>query len=260
MTSHNHFMLATALAAGLLAAMPAAFAQSRTPEDATVRTDPGFRPDTGQINPGTEPQPPSWSDENIVIPTPEESRAAMLTPISKEPSAGGQPNEQRGSAANSSGSSTTGQGQSTSGGPTPQQAGAEPRSSGTPSSPATGTDATPPSGPIGSIGETIPAKFSKRNDILDRTPMMALPQRLSDEERTRIYKAAMADQARPTADADKLMPASELSTEQALNGMHPLPASVGSIEAVKKLKYVKGKSTVLLVEPSTRIVVEQIKS
>ena len=41
----------------------------------------------------------------------------------------------------------------------------------------------PPSGPIGSVGETIPAKFSKRNDILDRTPIMALPLPLSDQQR-----------------------------------------------------------------------------
>ncbi len=258
MASHNHFMLATALAVGLLAGMPAAFGQSRTPEDTTVHADPGFRPDTGQINPGTEPQAPSQSDENIVVPTPEESRAAMLTPISKEPSAGEQPNE--GAAANSTGSTTTGQSESISGGPTPQQAGAEPRASTAPGSATAGTAATPPSGPIGSVGETVPAKFSKRNDILDRTPMMALPQPLSDEQCTRIYKAAMADQTQPAADADRLMPAGELSTEQALNGMHPLPTSVGTMEAVKKLKYVKGKSTVLLVEPSTRIVVEQIKS
>ena len=56
------------------------------------------------------------------------------------------------------------------------------------------------------------------------------------------------------------MPAGELSTEQALNGLHELPQGVRDIEVLKKLKYVKGKNKVLLVEPSTRIVVERIKS
>jgi hypothetical protein len=106
----------------------------------------------------------------------------------------------------------------------------------------------------------MPAKFSKRNDVLDRTPMMAWPQPLSDQDRQRIYEAAMADKSTAAAGADALMPASQLSTDQALNGMHPLPESLGNIETVKRLKYVKGKNKVLLVEPSTRIVVEEIKA
>ncbi len=266
MTPRNHFMLATALGAGLLVAMPIAFGQTRPPEGSTVRTDPGFKPDTGQINTGVEEQVPSQSTQNIPIPTPEESRAATLMPVSKDPSAGGAPSGQQGGSTNPTASTTgqgggpTGQGESISGGPTPQQAGAEPRSSTTPSAAPAADNAPPPSGPIGSVGETIPAKFSQRNDILDRTPMMALPQPLSDEQRARIFKAVMGDQTQAAPDADKLMPASELSTAQALNGMHPLPTSIGDIEAVKKLKYVKGKTTVLLVIPSTRIVVEQIKA
>ena len=261
-------MLATALATGLAVAGPSASGQVRAPDSATMPTDPGFKPDTGEINSGRELQAPTQSSEIISIPTPEESRAAMRTPVSKDPSPGAAPDGGAQGAAANSGSpqrSTSGQGgqqqgEAISGGPTPQQAGAEPRSSTAPSMASTGTNATLKSGPIGSVGETIPAKFSKRNDILDRTPMMAWPQPLSDQERARIYKAAMADQAQAAADADRLMPAGELSTEQALNGLHPLPASLGDIAAVKKLKYVKGKNTVLLVEPSTRIVVERIKS
>ena len=274
MTPRNRFMLATALATGLLVAMPLAFSQ-KAPEGATVPTDPGFKPDTGQINPGVETPAPSRSTENIPLPTPEESRAAMLEPVSKDPSigptadggqqgagagAGAATTGQGGSPSSGGGGGPTGQGESISGGPTPQQAGNEPRSSTAPSSGATGASGTSPNGPIGSVGETIPAKQSHRNDVLDRTPLMALPQPLSDEQRARIFKAAMADKAQPAADADRLMPASELSTDQALNGLHPLPQDLGDIASVTKLKYVKGKNTVLLVEPSTRIVVEQIKS
>jgi len=106
----------------------------------------------------------------------------------------------------------------------------------------------------------MPAKFSSRNDILDRTPIMAWPQPLSDQQRQRIYQAVMADKSPPATGADALTPAGELSTDQALNGMHSLPASLGDIDAVKRLQYVKGKDKVLLVEPSTRTVVEQITS
>lgn len=116
----------------------------------------------------------------------------------------------------------------------------------------------PPSGPIGSTGETIPAKFSERNDILDRTPIMAWPLPLSDEHRRQIYEAIMADKTQPDSGADALKPASQLSTNQALNEMHPLPTSVSGIDGVTKLQYVKSKNKVLLVEPATRIVVEQI--
>ena len=58
----------------------------------------------------------------------------------------------------------------------------------------------------------------------------------------------MADKSEPATNADKLAPASELSTDQALNGMHALPASLGDIAAVTGLKYVKAKDKVLLVQ------------
>jgi hypothetical protein len=119
---------------------------------------------------------------------------------------------------------------------------------------------TPLPGPIGATGQTMPAKFSARNDVLDRTPIMAFPIKLSDEERKQIFVSVMADKSQPAADAEKLSPASELSTDQALNGMHPLPDGLRNIDLIQRLKFVKAKDKVLLVEPSTRIVVEQIKS
>ncbi len=54
--------------------------------------------------------------------------------------------------------------------------------------------------------------------------------------------------------------ASELSTNQALNETHPLATSVRDIGVVKLLQYVKTKDKVLLVEPATRTVVDQIPS
>ena len=70
---------------------------------------------------------------------------------------------------------------------------------------ATNTGATgklnelPPSGPIGFFGQTIPAKFSKRNDILDRVPIMALPLPLTDEQLKQIYDAVIAENSPPSA-------------------------------------------------------------
>ena len=224
LNSRHQFMLATALATGLVVAAPLAIGQVRTPDSATLQAD-------------------------RKIPTPEESRAALMTPVSDQSSAG---------AATKTPASEP----QTSGSGTPERAGAEPAAS-----VGTSTSATPaatgqpsPSGPIGATGQTMPAKFSSRNDTLDRTPIMAWPQMLSDQERQRIYRAVMADKSQPAAGADALTPAGELSSDQALNGMHPLPASLGDIDAVKRLKYVKGKNKVLLIEPSTRIVVEQITS
>lgn len=58
-------------------------------ESATVPTDPGgFNPGTGQINPGGQERAPVQSSELSNIPTPEESRRALRTPISKQPSSG----------------------------------------------------------------------------------------------------------------------------------------------------------------------------
>ena len=106
----------------------------------------------------------------------------------------------------------------------------------------------------------MPSKFSQRNDILDRVPFMTLPLPLTDQERQSIYQAVMADKATSASDAVDLVPASELSTNQALYETHPLPTSVRDIGAVKFLQYVKTKDKVLLVEPTTRTVVDQIPS
>ncbi|HEY4981911.1 MAG TPA: hypothetical protein VII24_08215 [Pseudolabrys sp.] len=256
---HHHLMLATALAAGMIVAAPLASGQVRAEESATVTTNPGFKPDTGQINPGVTKQAPSQSTEVIKLPTPEEVRAAKMMPVSTQPSLGNGP--QAGGANSNAVNAAPAL-------PAQQPAAAitgaaSSEIGGTVSPVGSGSSAAaepPPSGPIGSTGQTEPAKFSKRNDILDRVPIMAMPLPLSDQQRQQIYQAVMADKSQPAADADALAPASELSTNQALNEMHELPASVRDIAATKGLKYVKAKGKVLLVTPSTRTVIEQITS
>jgi hypothetical protein len=244
---------------------------ARAEESATVPTDPGFNANTGQINPGVEQQASSQSKESIDIPTPEESRRALLEPYSKQPSLGNTPNVPRPEIQTFGGPNTKKESQNATGGPEGLTTGGstpDPNASkaGGPAA-STSTNGTssaagepPPSGPIGSFGQTIPAKFSKRNDILDRTPIMAWPLPLSDQQRMQIFDAVMSDASEPVAGADVLTPASELSPDQALNGMRPLPESVRSIDGVERLYYLKAKRKVLLVEPATRTVVGEIKS
>lgn len=226
---HRLSKLTTALAASLVVAASLATGAARAEEN-PAKLDPGFVPDTGQINLGIAIQGASQSAEVIKIPTPQETRAAFLTPVSTQPSTGDAP------AAATTGAATANGGVASANG--------EP----------------PPSGPIGSIGSTLPAKFSKRNDVLDRTPLMAFPLSLSDEQRQQIYQAVMADKSPPADGADKLTPSSALTIDQALNGMHPLPANVRDIKVVQGLNYVKGKNKVLLVEPATRVVFDEITS
>ena len=222
---NSHCLLGTSgvAAAVLLYSLGAAvFAQ----DEPRRPLNPGLVPNTGQINTGAAPQPWSKSAEVDNIPAPAEAWAALVQPISRQPSAGG-------------GATTTGTG-----------------------APALDTinasSEPPPSGPIGSFGQTIPAKFSKRNDILDHLPTMAIPLPLTQEQRKQIYDAVMAEKSQPVVGADALEPASELSPNQALNGMRPLPESVRSIDGVSRLYYIKAKDKVLLIEPNVRTVVGQI--
>ena len=225
---NSHCLLGTSglAAAVLLYSLGAAvFAQ----DEPRRPINPGLVPNTGQINTGAAPQPWSKSAEVDNIPAPAEAWAALVQPISRQPSAGG-------------GATTTGTG------------GQQPPASGT----INASSEPPPSGPIGSFGQTIPAKFSKRNDILDHLPTMAIPLPLTQEQRKQIYDAVMAEKSQPVVGADALELASELSPNQALNGMRPLPESVRGIDGVSRLYYIKAKDKVLLIEPNVRTVVGQI--
>jgi hypothetical protein len=205
----------------------------RAEDAAPTLINPGSVPNTSKINPGVTQEFSSNSTDVSKIPTPEQARAALMTPVSKQPSTGGALPATTGSRTHDRpGTSDTG-------------AAATP-------------DEPPPSGPIGSFGQTTPANFSNRNDILDHVPTMAIPLPLTDEQRKKIYDAVMAENSQAPAGADMLEPASELSPDQALNGMHPLPASVRDIDGVARLYYVKAKEKVFLVEPAVRTVVGQI--
>jgi len=104
----------------------------------------------------------------------------------------------------------------------------------------------------------MPAKFSHRNDVLDHMPVMAWPLPLNAQQRQEIYQAVMADKSPPAADTTKLKPANALTFEQRRD-MRPLPESLTAIDGLQGLKYVKGKDKVLLVRPSTGIVVDEVR-
>jgi hypothetical protein len=112
--------------------------------------------------------------------------------------------------------------------------------------------------PIGASPGTIPAKFSETNDTLDRVPIMAWPLGLSEQQRQRIYTAVMAEKNAPARDIGHLERSSELPTPVALNELHALPSSIGNIDQVRGLEYVKTTDKVFLVIPASRIVVDVI--
>ncbi len=233
MKNRHSLALGTALAVVLI--LTATNTSLWAAENPATSNNSGFDPASGQINSGSTTQPSSQSADFANIPTPEEARAALMAPDSKQPSTGDA---------------------------SPATSGIEPKDPSGSAEPSNANPSAgpPPSGPIGSFGQTIPAKFSKRNDILDHVPTMAWPLPLSDQQRKQIYDAVMAENSPPAAEADALKPSSELSPPQALDGMHRLPASVRDIDGVKSLYYVKAKNKVLLVDGETRTVVAQITS
>jgi len=214
-------VLATATAVAILAAQTG---------DQSPTLDPGFVPNTGQINTSHAAEP--WSDAlpQEQPPSQEEARAALMMPDDGAPSAG-----QR-SAEQISGEQPT-----------------------TASTSISSTSAAPPipSGPIGATTQTMPAKFSQRNDLLDRVPTTAWPLPLNEQQRQRIYTAVMADNSQPAPGATELKPGSFLSFDQT-HDLHGLPQAVAGINGLQGLKYVKGNDKVLLARPPNGVVVDEI--
>jgi hypothetical protein len=214
-------VLLTATAVAILAAQAA----NRSPT-----LDPGFVPSTGQINTGHAADP--WSDappQQQPL-SQEEARAALMMPDDGAPSAG------QGSVGQTPGEQLT-------------------TSSTSISDTTAGTAAQP--APISATTQTMPAKFSQRNDLLDRVPTTAWPLPLNEQQRQQIYAAIMADTSQPAPDATELKPGSLLSYDQA-HDLHALPQAVSGIDGLHGLKYLKGKNEALLVRPPNGYVVDEI--
>jgi hypothetical protein len=225
--SRSFAFIGAVLAAGLVAAVPLGVTSVEAQDAYTKEADPGFVPDTGQINPGVPEQGASQSHEAVIRTRQQAARAALMAPVSTQPSTGDAP------ANNGQPQATIGAG-------------------------GNANAAPPPSGPIGSVGQTIPSKFSARNSAIDHVPTMAWPLWLTDQQQHQIFQAVMADNTKPTPGADALFPSSMLTIDQALEGTHPLPASVSSVAGLDGLTYMKTQTRVLLVEPQTRVVVDEV--
>jgi hypothetical protein len=230
------------MAAAALATAAPLFVATAQAADPSAPSQPGVIPDTGQINPGHAPAP--WSAAaplpQDAQPAQEDARAALMMPDNGAPSAG--------QSAGQSPSQSTDQ----AGNPAPT--GGQP--GGTDVTGSAGANAAP-AGPIGATVQTMPAKFSKRNDVLDHMPIAAWPLPLNEEQRRQIYQAVMADKSPAAADAAALKPAASLSVEQRRD-MRPLPESLAAIDGLQGLQYLKAKDKVLLVRPSTGIVVDEV--
>jgi hypothetical protein len=100
--------------------------------------------------------------------------------------------------------------------------------------------------------QSVPAKFSERNDKLDHTPIMALPLGLTDAQKKLVADAVLAAHA-PTVEVSA-KPADELPYDVT---MHELPGAA-SDPALGQLKFVQTANAILLVQPSNRVVVAEI--
>jgi len=101
--------------------------------------------------------------------------------------------------------------------------------------------------------QTVPAKFSKRNDAIDHVPVMAMQVlAFSDEQKRSIIDAVHGANAPVQSTSAK--PAEELPIGIT---MQDWPAAA-SDPAFAKMKYVRAQDRILLVEPTNRIVIGEI--
>ena len=100
--------------------------------------------------------------------------------------------------------------------------------------------------------QTVPAKFSERNDKIDKLPIMAMPLGLSDEQRRAILDSVK--QANPPVQTTAAKPAEELAIDIVVHDL----GVAANIPEVARLKFVRTSDRVLLVEPSNRVVVGEI--
>jgi hypothetical protein len=282
-------------AVGVCAMLAPPVADAQVLKDTQKQIAPGFNPDNGKINPGVSVQgpssaPPGTNDAsgsggavtnrappsdthaatNEPIPTPQQALAALLAPDSPDAAIGQMPVPPQGDAA----SAKTATGDGPSGNAKAQQADNNAQSSdGKSGAGGTGETTgkssqevsaqqaarqTSPNMPIGSTTQTLPAKFSERNDILARLPTMAWPVRLNEQQRKQVFQAVMADNGKEASDIDSFKAADQLPAKQALADMHPLPHSLAQFDALRAYHYLKTKNKVLLVTPATRTVVDVI--
>ncbi|HEV2630107.1 MAG TPA: hypothetical protein VGV41_15850 [Pseudolabrys sp.] len=182
----------------------------------STTTDPGFVPDTGQINPGHALQPPPTTPP-APIANPADVRAALLMPDPGTISLGEDPNAGGKAQPATTGKSVT--------------SGEQP-------------------GPIASTMQTKPAKFSHRNDVIDHMPTMGMPLRLDEKQRQQIFQAITSEKTSEIAATQTFKPADAVPYAAA-GQIHPFPGSIRGIPDLAFLAYMKGKDRVYLVTTRT---------
>ncbi len=101
--------------------------------------------------------------------------------------------------------------------------------------------------------QTVPAKFSKRNDAIDHVPIMAMAVlAFSNDQKRSIIDAVHG--ANPPVQMTSAKPAEELPIGITVQDW---PAAA-SDPAFAKMKYVRAQDRILLVEPTNRIVIGEI--
>jgi len=101
--------------------------------------------------------------------------------------------------------------------------------------------------------QTVPAKFSKRNDAIDQVPIMAMPVlAFSNEQKRSIIDAVRG--ANTPVQSTNAKPAEELPIDVTVQDLPP----AASDPAFAKLKFVRAQDRILLVEPTNRIVIGEI--
>lgn len=99
-----------------------------------------------------------------------------------------------------------------------------------------------------------PAKFSVRNDRIDRLPIMAYPLALSDEQKRAIYQRMIQGPAGPSDVTAK--PSEQVPATLALQ---ELPADMAaSMPSVRDYKFLRLSDRILVVNPRESIVVGEI--
>jgi len=100
--------------------------------------------------------------------------------------------------------------------------------------------------------QTVPAKFSERNNALDELPTMAFPLPLTDEQRQRIRAAVSKAPAESSnTGLAELLPSGV--------NVRELPRDLTQgIPATGNLGYVRTSDKILLISPANRIVVGEI--
>ena len=103
--------------------------------------------------------------------------------------------------------------------------------------------------------QTVPAKFSKRNDAVDRVPIMAMAVlALSDEQKKAIMASVKA--ANSPVQTTNAKPAEELPWTITV---HDLGISAND-PALARMKIVRAQDRILLIDAPNRIVIGEIKN